>query len=286
MLYAVIDIGSNSARLMLSDGKKTLFKEAIVTALSKNMGDEKVLKNEAIEATFSAVSFFINKAKNQKADYIYAFATACVRQASNKEYFISEFFNRFSFDLEVISGEEEALLGLYGAVSGDKGGVIDIGGASTEIIYKDKASVNYKKSIYLGCVNITDKFGQDYLLVKNYCDEVVLQFDKAPKGEYKVIGGTGTSIGAIVQDLPKYDSGRVNGYIIDIQALNNLIDKLYQLSIEERKNIKCLQVGREEVIASGAVILQRIMRLLGLSSVTVSESDNLEGYLIRKLKNE
>ena len=75
MKYAVIDIGSNSVRLMMSDGQTTEYKQVKTTRLAENMGTEKILKLGPIERTVSAVSFFVQKAKNENADKIYIFAT-------------------------------------------------------------------------------------------------------------------------------------------------------------------------------------------------------------------
>ncbi|MBQ3219255.1 MAG: hypothetical protein IJB32_01515, partial [Clostridia bacterium] len=88
MLYAVIDIGSNSARLMMHDGDKTLYKRVKITRLAEDMGEEKILTESAIDRTALAIKEFVDIAKNEKADKIYAFATAAVRYAENSAVFL------------------------------------------------------------------------------------------------------------------------------------------------------------------------------------------------------
>ena len=83
MLYAVIDIGSNSARLMMHDGRKTLYKRVKITRLAENMGEQKVLANSAIDRTVCAVQDFVKHAREQKVDVIYIFATASLRNSKN-----------------------------------------------------------------------------------------------------------------------------------------------------------------------------------------------------------
>lgn len=286
MRIAVIDIGSNSTRLMLADGDTAVEKISVITGLAKNLGEDKLLKDEAVERCFNAVSFFIKRAEEYKAKKILAFATAGVRQANNKEEFMSKFKSKFNINLDLVSGEEEALLGLYGAVNGLNGGVIDIGGASTEVIAKINGNVVYKNSLNFGCVNTTNTFNQDKDKLAKYLDVKVKDFNQTVNTKYFAIGGTATSLSAILQNLPSYDANLVHGYKITLENLVKLKDKLYSMNIEERQKIPCLQKGREEYIANGASILIAVMNHLKITEVTVSESDNLEGYLKRNELND
>ena len=77
----------------------------------------------------------------------------------------------------------------------------------------------------------------------------------------------------------------VDGYKLTVGELERLVDLFYSLSVEERKNLKGLQPDRAEVIAGGALMLLNIVKKIGLDYVTVSEKDNLEGYLMIKTEN-
>lgn len=283
MKYGVIDIGSNSVRLMISDGVRTLNKTVKTTQLAKGLTNN-TLQEQAVLRTAQAVSFFYNQAKEQQVDEIYAFATAAVRKATNKQLFIDKVKDLCGLEVEVISGETEAELGCLGALGGLDGGVIDVGGASTEIsVYNNKQKI-YGKSIYLGAVNATDISGQDKVVATSYILEKLKEFNKIPKSKFYAIGGTATSLAALIQELEPYDPLKTDGFIIDVTVLEEIVDKLFSLSVEKRKQLKGLQPARAEVIANGALIVLEIMKNIGLTSLIVSEKDNLEGYLINKRK--
>ena len=144
MKYGVIDIGSNSVRLMISVDGKTIDKYVKTTRLAENMEADNNLQIDSIERTACAVSFFVDKAKEVGADKIYIFATAAVRQAKNKQVFLSQVKDLTSIDVDVIQGELEAKLGAMGALNGCDGGIIDVGGASSEVM----VIKNGEKTVY------------------------------------------------------------------------------------------------------------------------------------------
>lgn len=283
MLYSVIDIGSNSVRLMFNDGYNTLSKEISTTRLAEGMGEEKVLTNVAINRTVHAVANFYKKAIEKKSDQIYIFATAAVRQAKNKNDFVMAVKKRCGVAVEIISGEEEAELGYLGALNGLDGAVIDVGGASSEIIVvKDKKPL-YFKSLDVGAVKIKDECGQDFITVQDFVLDRIKEYGNVPSSTFYAIGGTATSIAALILELEVYDSKKVDGFVIDKNILSDLVEKLFSLSVEERKKLKGMHPPRAEVIAGGAKLLLEIMNKININTLIVSEKDNLEGYLIKRL---
>ena len=283
MLYAVIDIGSNSVRLMFSDGCDTLSKEILTTRLAEGMGEKKLLTAVAINRTADAVDCFYKKAVEKNSDQIYIFATAAVRQAKNQEDFILAVKERCGAIVEIISGKEEAELGYLGALNGLNGGVIDVGGASSEIIVVEDKTPIYFKSLDIGAVKIKDECGQDFFAVKNFVLNKVIEYGEVPLSTFYAIGGTATSIVALVLELEVYDSKKVDGFILDKNTLSNLVEKLFSMTIEERKELKGMHPPRAEVIAGGASLLLEIMNKVNINTLIVSEKDNLEGYLVKRL---
>ena len=280
-LFGVIDVGSNSVRLMLNDGCKTLSKTVKTTRLAQGMVDG-FLHTDAIERTACAVSFFYEQAKKSGANVVYVFATAGVRSAKNGEVFVSRVKETCGADVDVVSGELEAELGYKGALGNNDGGVVDVGGASTEIIVCKNNTKIYGKSIYLGSVKTTDSCGQDYMFASQFVKQKLNEFGEIPRSNFYAIGGTATSIASMLLELKEYDAEKVNGYEITLSNLSNLTKKLYSLTVEQRRLLAGLQPDRAEVIANGALILLEIMRKLNVDTLKVSESDNLEGYLMIK----
>ncbi len=284
MKYAVIDVGSNSVRLMLSDGIDTLYKKVNTTKLAEGMEEQRKLTQVAIERTAKAVADFYAQAKKDIADKIFVFATAAVRQAKNGNEFVNAVKKLCGADVDVVSGSVEAELGYLGALGGKDGGVIDVGGASSEIIVVKNKKVIYSHSLDLGAVKLKDACGQDFNSVEKVTAEKLKEYGIVPKTQFYAIGGTATSLVSLELELEPYDPKMVDGYVLTKLNLSNLVDKLFSLTVEERKKLKGMFPPRAEVIAGGAKLLLDVMTLVGVDEIIVSERDNLEGYLIKRLK--
>ena len=143
--------------------------------------------------------------------------------------------------------------------------------------YEERGHVN------IGAVSLTDLCGQDRFLAEKIVLEKLKEFSKEIKSDFYSIGGTATTVGAINQELEVYSADKIDGYTLFIKDLELLTDKLYSLTIEERKNLKGLQPERAKVIANGCLILLEVMRYLNIDTIKISDKDNLEGYLMDKL---
>ena len=283
---AVIDVGSNSVRLMLSINGKTQYKLVKITRLAEGYDLDGYLTKEAIKRTALAINEFVEKALLEKVNRLFIFATAAVRNSKNGKEFCDYVQKLTGQSVEIVSGEIEAKLGLLGALNFRVGGIIDIGGASTEIITCDQvdgvAKETYSKSVYVGVVGLKNACGQDYKLLDEYIDTKLKEFGSIPKTQFYGIGGTCTSIGSVMQNLEIYDPQKVDGFKIYLADLKKLQDKVFAMTDTERENIVGLQKGRAPVFAGGILLLTKIMQMLKIEYLTVSESDNLEGYLMFK----
>lgn len=284
MLLGVIDIGSNSVRSMLWQDGVTIKKEVVITRLGENLASDGVLCENAKKRTFAAVAALKNKLIEDGAQNICAFGTAAMRRAANGAAFGKELAEKLALPVEIVSGEEEAELGLIGALGGKDGGIIDIGGASSEISVSRGGKRIYGYSLDMGVVRLVDICGQDADKLRLVCAEAVQKYPAVPAARFYVIGGTATSLAAIDLALEPYDPKKVDGYKMSADRLSRLSEKLLSMSVEERKKLKGLQSGRAEVIAGGSVLLIAIMDKLKLEEITVSESDNLEGYALSRFK--
>ena len=287
MKYGVIDIGSNSVRLMINVDGLTERKDVLTTRLAEKMGTEKVLQDNAIERTASAVYFFVNKAKSEQVDEILIFATAAVRQAVNKQVFIDKVKELTGLNVDVISGQEEAKLGAFGALNGNDGGIIDVGGASSEVLIIKNGQIVYSKSIDVGAVKLYNECGQDKEKILEYSKNAVLEYEKIPCAEFFGIGGTATSIASIDLKMTVYDPKKVQGHRLSITQVKNMRDTLLDMSLEEKRMLTGLQPDRAEIISGGVALVYEIMKLANVDHLFISEMDNLEGYLMAKRgKNE
>ncbi len=275
---AIIDIGSNSVRIRISSGGKVFFRETITTQLAKDMSDN-MLSDRSINRTFDGLDKLIFSAKEHNAK-IYAFATAAVRNSKNGNVFTEEFYKRYGFNIDVISGELESKIGINGAIGvADNGTVIDVGGASSEIAVKQNGEIIYAHSVPIGAVLLTDLCGKDKEKAKKLLEEYISEYKKVPfSGNLYAIGGTATSLSTMIYGDKKYDRELNHGRKVLMDKLAEFTDYLYTASVEELTNNFAIGEKRALVIHSGAMIILSVMQYLNADCYIVSENDNLEGY--------
>ena len=281
--FAVIDIGSNSVRLMFVADGKVLYKALNTTRWGEGLADKPLLKPEAIERSVAAVCDFYKKAVQEGAEQVLCFATAAVRSAENRQVFLDKVFSACGLTIEVISGEEEAEIGILGALGNRDGGVIDIGGASTEIVVKKDGALIYKKSVNIGVVRLKDMCGREKAALERVANEASQQYGEIPLGDTIYgIGGTATTLAAQVLGLQTYSSEKITGAVVTAEEMQAMADKLLGMSVEEIAALPCMPKGRADVLTGGAVLFTTLMKNLGFQRLIVSDRDNLEGYAIKK----
>ena len=266
-MRAIIDIGTNSVRLLMAEKDekgewKILRKELRSTRLGEGMTDKATIGQGAKERTLSAVGEFTAMAKFEGAKDIFAYGTSIMRDASNGEEFADEVTAAFGVPVRILSGKEEAYYSYIGAAgtSGVITSVVDIGGGSTEICVGFGTDVGARHSFRLGCVR---------------CSK---QFDTTT-ARGRGVGGTITSLASMLQELEVYDSSKVQDYVIHPEDVSEILEKLSQMSYDDKCHMKGLLPSRADIIVAGVVILDSLMEYFALSEITVSDRDLSEGLL-------
>lgn len=284
MKYAVIDVGSNSVRLLIWSDGKTLYKGINTTRLGEGLALSGKLSKSAMERTCLAVRDFRTAALQSGAESVYCFATAAVRSATNGGEFVKRVKAQTGVEVDVISGEEEAAIGLYGALGDADGGIIDIGGGSTELTLRAGGAVAYSKSLNIGAVRLFDLCGRDRNALEEFIAKKTEEYGRVNCNvPVYGVGGTATSLAALAQNMREYDPNRVQGYKLTTVRLKEILEKVFSISPESLAETSCLPLKRAEIIGGGGLLLLRLMEYLGLNEITVSEQDNLEGYLFKKV---
>ncbi|HIR39707.1 MAG TPA: Ppx/GppA family phosphatase [Candidatus Coproplasma stercoripullorum] len=284
MKISAIDVGSNSVRLMVMADGKTLYKQLDTTRLAEGLAQSGVLKPEAIERTARAVQIFAAAAELNGAGTPYVFATAAVRSSKNGADFVARVKALTGIDVDVLSGEEEAACGILGALRGRDGGIIDLGGASTEITLQQGGKTLYSKSVNIGTVRLFDMAGQDRSALQAAIDNSLNGYGSLSLDGKDIygIGGTATSLAALYHELEKYDPKVVEGTVLTREWLCAEAEKLLSLTVEERRALRGMEPRRADVIAGGCLLMYSILNRFNADRITVSESDNLEGYVLLK----
>jgi exopolyphosphatase/guanosine-5'-triphosphate,3'-diphosphate pyrophosphatase len=219
-----------------------------------------------------------------------------VRDAENRDEFLDRVKREAGFEVELISGEEEARRTMLGIRSGLPIGVtdvlaLDIGGGSTEFILDRPSQSPIVRSIDVGVVRLCERL----LNHDPPTDEEVRQAREwvaretkaavAGTGNYQTAtfvgtAGTITSLAAMAQKLPTYEPARIHNYRLQLDTIQELEQTLLSRKKTDRAGLPGLEKGREEVIAAGAIIIRTVMETLGMSTVLVSDLGLREGVLI------
>lgn len=281
---AVIDIGSNSVRLMLSTGGEE--KQLLETTRLGQGVAERMLQAQPIARTIEAIGKFYAVAKEAGCETVYAFATSAVRDALNRDALLLAVKERFGLEIDVIPGEVEAQLAYMGAAQGRRTCVIDIGGASTELVAGDGA-VEKAVSLQVGAVRLKDRCGQDRAAAEAFLEELYTAQKETFAGyadaPFLGIGGTVTTLAAMQCGMTEYDEKKIHNAVLRHEDMLAWVDKLWDMPVEER-NFAGLKPTRRDIIAHGVLILERFMAVFGREEVIVSTGDNLHGYLRWKEK--
>lgn len=280
-LYGIIDIGSNSVRLMLALGAQKLSKQVKVTKLAQNLSLNGYLCAAAMDRTMDAVLQFYNEAKGKGAE-VFIFATEAMRAAREGAQFAEKIRAITGCKVDVVDGEKEAEIGFYGAYTTGEVCVMDIGGASTEIIIGNKEIITFAKSVKIGSVRLKDLCHENKLDMKYEIYEKCKIFKELPPFDKLIgIGGSMGTIVSVIEQMEVYDSKKVHGYVITKDAILETIEKIITVPMNQRKRISGLAEDRADVIVSSATILLYLLNILNRNEIIASETDNLEGYLKR-----
>ncbi len=280
----IIDIGSNSVRARVFADGKIVYNGLYTTRLGEGLATGNRLTAESERRTIDAVDLLVKAMRSAGAEDVYAFATEAVRCAENGRAFAAECEKYTGIPIDVVDGDEEGELALLGAVDGGTGGVIDIGGASAEIsVVKDKKII-YSHSLPLGAVRLYGMCGEDEDELKKIINKRIGEYGNVPHDvRFCAVGGTATTIAALDIGLEKYDADRVDGHILSFDAVarDYALIKLHDKS--ERISVLGINEKRADIIPCGAYMLLSIMRRFDIGQVVVSESDNLLGYLKKRV---
>lgn len=301
MKYAVIDMGSNSIRLMIAAVQQGQLshveKHLEMTRLGAGVNETKNLSEQSMRDTIEAISKFKEMAVAEEAVILGAFATSAVRDAENGFEFGRRVLVETGIEVNIISGADEAELGFKGVCKGlDKAlenqrfVIIDIGGGSTELIVGEKSHILYRKSFNVGVVRMTGKhIGTDPVSereVKAMAQDIKeilaegIEAVKALSPKAAIgIGGTATTFGTLDLKMAIYNRDKIHNAQVSLKNLEAQTTLLEKLSVEEKRQLVGLMPKRADVIYAGGVILRHILTALDLNSFYVSDYDNLEGIL-------
>lgn len=302
MRVAVVDIGTNSTRLLLADvdpdgSVAELLRQSRVTRLGAGVDSGGGLSPEAIERTCAVLSDYRELIDRHGCEANLAVLTSAVRDASNGAAFAERVRREYRLDARTLSGDEEAQLTFLGAMSDREPSpeptvVIDIGGGSTEFVVGHDRAAGFHVSLQAGVVRMSERHIHSDPPAPAELQRLALDTravyleglppeERAPVRHGIAVAGTATSAAAIDQELDPYDPARVHRYPLLLATVEMLLARLADMTEAQRRRVVGLHPDRAPTIVAGMILLSEAMRAFELEGVEVSEHDILRGGALR-----
>lgn len=297
--YAAIDCGTNALRLLIADVVDGVVRDVVREMRTVRLGEgvdaTGCFSAAALARTFEACDEYAGLLREYPVQRMRFVATSAARDVDNRDEFVAGVRARLGVEPEVISGVEEAELSFRGAVAGLRGIrmpvlIADIGGGSTEFVFGDDDGVRASVSTPIGCVRMTERSLHSdpptRIEIEAACAHIRDALADVPRvvpvgdaRQFIGVAGTVTTVVAMALDLPGYDARAIHGATITRDQVDRVTETLLAMDRRQRAALAFMHPGRVDVIGGGALVLRESMAVLGLSEVTASESDLLDGIV-------
>ena len=291
---AIIDIGSNSARLVVSHIYKNgaynmVYNQKEALRLSQKVDGQNMLTEEAFTSTIDTMRSFAHMCKVYQADKTIAVATAAIRNATNGAELVAKVAEETGIQLHIISGKTEAYISYLGVINtlDVKNGIIfDLGGGSTELILFKNRKILESVSLPLGAVNTTGMFNIRNEMPPNVYNDVsafvmsrLNQYPWLKQNNLPLIGvgGTARTVAKIIQRAKKYPATKIHNYAYPVQTFRSFFNKLRLTNLEQRKKISGLSSERSDIILAGSTIISCLLEATGAKKLITSGCGLREG---------
>jgi exopolyphosphatase/guanosine-5'-triphosphate,3'-diphosphate pyrophosphatase len=295
--YAVVDVGSNTARLAVFEvtsagGLRASFESKEVPRLGEGVGEDRSLSDAAVRRGIDALARFRRRLAAAGDPPAIAVATSAVRDAPNGAEFVARVRATTGFNLRILSGEEEARYAYLGVASSwdlRSDTIVDLGGGSLQAVRTKSGAVDAAGSAPLGALRLTQAFLEHDPPKRRELDDLRehareelrhLPGTSAVRGRLFGVGGTIRCLARVSVDLSDYPLERVHGYPLTRRGLARVARLLLPLDADERRRIPGVGGHRADVIVAGLVVIDELMRRSGVDSILVSATGIREGIAI------
>jgi exopolyphosphatase/guanosine-5'-triphosphate,3'-diphosphate pyrophosphatase len=288
MKIASIDIGSNTVLLLIAEVNGSeivpIVNEYRIPRISSDLSKNGFILEESVNRLFEVLAEYKSLINLHNCDRVLVNGTQALRIASNSAEILSKIKEKFNFDLNIIPGETEALYSFKGALSSftESGNylMIDIGGASTEIVIGNRNEISFKKSFPIGVVVGKEKYlksnppqNDEILAFKNELSAIFSELKTIDFSNLQIIAvaGTPTTLAALKLGLEEYSESKIEKSFLTNTDLEYFSNKFQKLTYSEIKyHYSPIINGREDVIFSGTLILDYLLQLFNSEMLFVS----------------
>ena len=294
---ASIDLGSNSTRMLIADitngNITTIYKEHQVTRMADKLSESKIISKEATKRVLKVLVGYFKTINKNNVENIQIVGTAALRDAKNSQEITQLIEKKFGFEVDIVSGEEEGVLTSVGVLNSlgslENFLIVDIGGRSTELIYDyDKKIVS--KSINIGVVSLSELFfdkipppEKSVLLAKEYIDNNLLESNLFHGRLLVGVAGTFTSLASIFLEQTQFNEKEIHLTELKNEDVFKISNELLPLNEPQIiTKYKGLDPKRAKTIQAGILLAKEIISKYNVNSIKVSNSDILEGLILKK----
>ena len=295
---AVIDLGSNTARLVLAriltNGHFVIFDELKETVrLGQDMDRDGFLKPSRVAQAVKTLKTFRKLCDSYNVDKVYAYATNAVRRAKNQKSFIEEINAVCGFKIKVLTEEEEAMHIYYGVINSldiPKAVIMDMSGSSLQLIHYSRRNVLNRENLPLGTISLTDLLGSDTLSIKEKTEKmyeyVSAQLEKVtwlkeldPEVQFIGVGGVFRNLARICRRLKRYPMDMLHNFNVSAADFNLAYNTITGLEAEKLNKIKGLNSERADIFPAALAAIKGVFTHGNFEKLVISGAGIREGFL-------
>jgi len=302
-----VDIGTNSVRLLVADDDeqrrlRTAHRMGEISRLGEGLDRTGVIDELAATRTLDCIERFVQEAEYSGASRIRVAGTNALRTARNGPDVAHRFSERIGYDVEILTGEEEARLVFMAVLSGlastqGRSVVVDIGGGSTEVITGEGDECLRVLSLELGCVRLTERFlvedppsAMELQRVRDHVravyEERLPDLNGTPVDRAVGVGGTVTAFAALDLGLHRYDPARIENHFLPTDRIHAIEAQICGLPLGERRELPGVSRGRADVIPAGSVILTEFVQRFPVPGLHVSTRGLRYGLVLSEARRQ
>lgn len=304
MKISVIDIGSNTLKLVNYDVKKDLSftafqQESMKVRLGESLDRTHNLSDQSVERAIDTLLLYRDIIKMESVKRCLCIGTSAVREAQNSAHFLDQVYKETGFKIRILSGKEEAYYSYLGASMFTylpNALLFDLGGGSLELAYTEEFTIKKVDSLPLGALRLTQIYGKkDSSFSRKDCDDMVQKIhDSLPTRKSYGIGidTVLAGVGGTLRTLTKYDQGnneypleKIHNYRLKLSAIESICKELGSMNDKEISSLRAMDATRAETIVAGSYVILTLMKKLEFEEVIVSTYGLREGVIAGFLRN-
>lgn len=295
---AIIDLGSNTARLLIVEVTDTghfaiidQLKEA--PRLGEGMERDGFLKPQRIQETIRTLKMFRKLCDSYGIERTIAVATAAVRRAKNQRSFLDEVASVCGIKLKVLSAEEEAMYVYKGVINSmdiPKGLILEIGGGSTKIVYYNRRNLLAYETLPFGSITLTELFANDGLTPDEQAEKIEEFFTEQlsripwlntvdPEVQMIGVGGSFRNLCRMSKIMRKYPMRNIHNYVLQDSEFTHTYDLIKSLDLDRKKKIRGLSSGRADILPAALAAISAFKKYVGIKNIVISASGLRTGLM-------